>query len=64
LFAKLQEKRGPQQNPQIQLIKDEPHRVDPRVIVTTPGGIATRQDRVTQGKIAKDSGIKKDAEKT
>jgi hypothetical protein len=25
LLAKLQERRGPQQNPQVQLIYDEPH---------------------------------------
>jgi hypothetical protein len=64
LLAKLQEKRGPQQNPQIQLIKVEPHGEDPRVTVITRGGIFTGDDRMTQGKTTKDSGIMKDAEKT
>jgi hypothetical protein len=63
-LAKLQEKQGPQQNPQIQLIKEEPCGADPRVVVTTQGGVATGQDRVTQGKIAEDSGIRKPVEKT
>jgi hypothetical protein len=53
LLAKLQERRGPQQNPQIQLIKEEPHGADPRVIVITRGGAATGEDRMTQGKIQK-----------
>jgi hypothetical protein len=64
LLAKLQEKRGPQQNPQIQLIKVEPRREDPRVIVITRGGIVTGDDRMTQGKTTEDSGIRKVAEKT
>ena len=33
LLVKLQERRGPQQNPQVQLIYDKPCGVDPRVIV-------------------------------
>jgi hypothetical protein len=64
LLAKLQERRGPQQNPQVQLIYVEPHGTDPRVIVITQVGIATGEDRTIQRKIAKDSGIKKAAEKT
>jgi hypothetical protein len=51
LLAKLQERRGPQQNPQVQLIYVEPHGADPRVIVITRGGTATGEDRTTQGKI-------------
>jgi hypothetical protein len=64
LLAKLQERRGSQQNPQIQLIKVEPCEVDPRVVVITRGGAATGQDRVTKEKIAKDSGVRKAIEKT
>jgi hypothetical protein len=64
LLAKLQEKRGPWQNPQIQLIKAEPHGEDPRIVVITRGGVATRDDRMTQGKTTEDSGIRKAAEKT
>jgi hypothetical protein len=33
LLAKLQERRGPQQNPQVQLIYVEPHGEDPRVLL-------------------------------
>jgi hypothetical protein len=62
LLAKLQEKRGG--NQQIQLIKEEPHGADPRVIVITRGGTVTGQDRVTQGKIIEESGVRKVAEKT
>jgi hypothetical protein len=40
MLANLQERRGPQQNPQIQLIKEEPHGVVPRVVVITRGGAA------------------------
>jgi hypothetical protein len=64
LLAKLQERRGPQQNPQIQLIKEEPHGVDPRVIVITRGGIVKGEDRVIQGKTIDESGVKKSTEKT
>jgi hypothetical protein len=38
LLSKLQERRGPQKNPQVQLIYVEPCGVDPRVIVITQGG--------------------------
>jgi F420-0:gamma-glutamyl ligase len=62
LLAKLQEKRGG--NQQIQLIKEEPHGEDPRVIVITQGGIVTREDRVIQGKTTKESGVRKATEKT
>ena len=63
LLDKLQERRGPQQNPQVQLIYVEPHREDPKFIITR-GGTATGEDRMTQGKIAKESGIRKAIEKT
>jgi hypothetical protein len=62
LLAKLQEKRGG--NQQIQLIKAEPREADPRVAIITRGGVVTREDRVTQGKTTKESGVRKDAEKT
>jgi CRISPR/Cas system CSM-associated protein Csm2 small subunit len=48
----------------VQLIYVEPHREDPRVVVITRGGTATGEDRMTQGKIAEDSGLRKDVEKT
>jgi hypothetical protein len=64
LLAKLQERRGPQQNPQVQLIYVEPHGEDPRVVVITRGGVVTGEDRLTQGKTTEDSGIRKAAEKT
>jgi hypothetical protein len=63
LLAKLQEKQGPQQNPWIQLIKVEPHGEDPRFVVITRGGTITGDDRMTQGNITEDLGIRKDAEK-
>jgi hypothetical protein len=37
LLAKLQERQGLQQNPQVQLIYVEPHGKDPRFIVITRG---------------------------
>jgi hypothetical protein len=64
LLAKLQERRGPHQNPQVQLIYTEPHGEDPRVDVITRGGVVTGEDRLTPGKITKDSGIRKATEKT
>jgi hypothetical protein len=64
LLAKLEERRGPQQNPQVQLIYVEPRREDPRVIVITRGGIVTGEYRLTQGKTTEESGIRKAAEKT
>jgi hypothetical protein len=48
----------------VQLIYVEPRRENPRVIVITRGGPAIGEDRMIQGKIAKDSGIRKGAEKT
>jgi hypothetical protein len=51
LLAKLQEKRGG--NQQIQLIKVEPHGEDPRVAVITRGYDVTGEDKVTQGKTTK-----------
>jgi L-asparaginase/Glu-tRNA(Gln) amidotransferase subunit D len=46
------------------LIKAEPHGEDPRVVVITRGGTITGDDKMTQGKTTKDSGIRKAAEKT
>jgi hypothetical protein len=46
------------------LIKYEPRREDPRFIFITGGGVATGEDKLTQGKTAEDSGIRKDTEKT
>jgi hypothetical protein len=48
----------------VQLIYDEPHGEDPRVIVITRGGVVTGEDRVTQGKTTEDSGVRKAVEKT
>jgi hypothetical protein len=64
LLAKLQKRRGPQHNPQVQLIYVEPHGVDSRVVVITSGGTATEEDRATQGKIENDHGVRKATEKT
>jgi hypothetical protein len=62
LLAKLQEKRGG--NQQIQLIKAEPLGEDPRVVVITRGGIVTGEDKVTQGKTTEESRVRKDTKKT
>jgi hypothetical protein len=64
LLAKLQERRGPQQNPQVQLIYVEPRGADPRVIVITRGGVATGEDRAAQGKTENDHGVRKSIENT
>jgi hypothetical protein len=64
LLAKLQERRGPQQNPQVQPIYAEPRGEDPGVVVITRGGIVTGEDRMTQGKTTEDSGIRKATKKT
>jgi hypothetical protein len=64
LLDKLQERRGPQQNPQVQLIYDEPRGTKPRVTVITRGGTATGEDRTTQRNITEELGIRKDEEKT
>ena len=64
MLAKLQEKRGPQQNPQIELIKDEPRGEDPRFVVITRGGVVIGDYIMTQGKTTEDSGIMKAIEKT
>jgi hypothetical protein len=63
-LAKLQEKQGPQQNPQIQLIKVEPHGEYPRFVFITRGGVVIGEDKLTQGKTAEDSKIRKAAENT
>jgi hypothetical protein len=64
LLANLQERRGPQQNPQVQLIYAEPHGADPRVAIITRGGTTTEEDRMTWEKIVENSGIRKVAERT
>jgi hypothetical protein len=64
LLAKLQERRAPQQNPQVQLIYIENRGEDPRVTVITKGGVVTGEDRVTQGKSIEESGVRKVIEKT
>jgi hypothetical protein len=64
LLAKIQERQGPQQNLQVQMIYVEPHGEYPRVIFLTRGGVVTREDRLTQGKTTEDSGIRKATEKT
>jgi hypothetical protein len=48
----------------VKLIYDEPRGADPKFVVITRGGTSIREDRMTQGKIAEDSGIKKVVEKT
>jgi hypothetical protein len=63
-LAKLQERRGPQLNPQVKLIYVEPRGEDPRVIFITRGGAVTGDDRMTQGKNTKYSGIRKATQKT
>jgi hypothetical protein len=64
LLAKLHERRGPQQNLQVQLIYAEPHGGDPRVDVITRGRTITGEYKLIQGKVTKDSGIIKSTEKT
>jgi hypothetical protein len=64
LLAKIQERRGPQKNPQVQLIYVEPRRVDPRVVVITRGGVTTREDREVQGKTENNYGVRKAIENT
>jgi hypothetical protein len=46
------------------LIYVEPHGEYSRVVFITRGGTITREDRLTQGKITEDSGIRKAIEKT
>jgi hypothetical protein len=48
----------------VQLINDEPHEEDLRVIFITRGDIVTGEDRVTQGKTTEGSGVRKATEKT
>jgi hypothetical protein len=64
LLAKLQERQGPQQNLQVQLIYDEPHGEDPRVPVITRGGVVIGEYKPTQGNTTEDLGIRKATEKT
>jgi hypothetical protein len=61
LLAKLQERRGG--NQQVQLISVEPRDEDPRVDVITRGGVVTGKDKVTSGKTAEGSGIRRATEK-
>jgi hypothetical protein len=62
LLAKLQERRGG--NQQVQLISVEPPGEDPRVIVITRGGTVTGEDRATPGKTTEESSVRRAAEKT
>jgi hypothetical protein len=64
LLAKIQERRGPQKNPQVQLIYAELRETYPRVIVITQGGASTGEYRTIKRKITEESGIRKDVEKT
>jgi CRISPR/Cas system CSM-associated protein Csm2 small subunit len=48
----------------VKLIYVEPHGEDPIVIVITRGGIVTGEDKLTQGKITEDLGVRKDTKKT
>jgi hypothetical protein len=64
LLAKLQERRVPQKNPQVQLIYVETHGEEHRIIFINRGGIVTGEDRLIQGKTTEDSRIRKAAEKT
>jgi hypothetical protein len=61
LLAKLQERRGG--NQQVQLISAKPRGVDPRVVVITRGGASIGEDRVTPGNITEESRVRKAAEK-
>jgi hypothetical protein len=62
LLAKLQERRGG--NQQVQLISTEPRGEDPRVIVITRGGVVTGEDKVTPEKTTEESRVRRAAEKT
>jgi hypothetical protein len=48
----------------VQLIYVEPCREYPKFFVITRGGAATGEDRMTQGKITEDSGIRMATKKT
>jgi hypothetical protein len=63
LLAKIQERQGPQQNPQVQMIYIEPRGEDPRFTIITRGGAITGDDKITQGKTSEDSGIIKATDK-
>jgi hypothetical protein len=62
LLTKLQERRGG--NQQVQLIIEEPHGEDPRVIIINRGGTITRDDKTTPRKTIEESRVRKAAEKT
>jgi hypothetical protein len=63
LLAKLQERRGPQQNLQVQLIYVEPRGEYIRVFLITRGGFVIGENKLTQGNNTEDSRIGKVAEK-
>jgi hypothetical protein len=63
-LTKLLEIWGPQQNPQIQLIKSEPHGEEHIFSFITQEYVVTGEDRMTQGKATEESGVRKVAEKT
>jgi hypothetical protein len=48
----------------VKLIYVEPRREDARVVVINKGDVVTGEDRLSQGKITKDSAIMKAIEKT
>jgi hypothetical protein len=48
----------------VKLIYDEPRGEEPRVTIMTRGGVVTGDDKIIQGKIMEDSGIRKATEKT
>jgi hypothetical protein len=62
LLAKLQERRGG--NQQVQLISVEPRREDPRVNVIMRGGAVIGEDRVTLENTVEGSGIRRATDKT
>jgi hypothetical protein len=62
LLAKLQERRGG--NQQVQLISLEPRREDPRFIFITRGGIVTGEYKVTPENIIEESRVRSAAKKT
>jgi hypothetical protein len=48
----------------VQLIYVEPRREESKFVVITRGGATTGEDRMTQGNIVEDSGIRKATKKT
>jgi hypothetical protein len=61
LLAKVQESQGG--NQQVQKITIEPCDQEPRFAIITRGGVVIREYRVTPGKTADGSGIRRDSDK-